>query len=259
MTMLTTTYPLMRAESQPPSATTMNSWGFWATLGWFGVAIATYVAVSFACGVGFVIWNVVTNPGAAINFDSPTLNYVSAAIAMPAAALVLMLAARRRGPALDYIGFTLPHGRDVLIGLASLVALWVVWFGVFKLFPAYDQSSELIREYRDILGNPAAVAACWLTAVVTAPIAEEIIFRGFVMRGWSASRLGMIGAIVVSSAAFAVVHVQYNPLTMLMVFTLGLHFGVMRWRSGSTTLPIMMHMVWNLTASVYFAWQASMA
>jgi membrane protease YdiL (CAAX protease family) len=259
MTMLTTTYPLTRAESQLPSVTTTNSWGFWATLGWFGVALTTYVAVGFLCGLVYVIWSVLTHPDVALTFESPTLGYLSAAIGMPAAALVLMLAARRRGSAFGYIGFALPQWRHVLIGFASLVALWGFWFGVFKLFPAYDQAPELIREYRGILGNPTAVAASWLLAVVTAPVAEEIIFRGFIMRGWSTSRLGMIGAIVLSSAAFAVVHLQYNPLTMLMVFTLGLHFGVMRWRSGSTTLPIMLHMAWNLAASVYFAWQASMA
>jgi membrane protease YdiL (CAAX protease family) len=258
MTMLTTTYPLARAESQPPSVTTATPWGFWATLGWFGVAVATYLAASVLCGFVYAIWSVLTHPDVALTFESPTLGYLSAAIGMPAAALVLMLAARSRGSALGYIGFALPQWRHVLIGLASLVALWVVWFGVFKLFPAYDQSPEMILEYRSILGNPAAVAASWLLAVVTAPVAEEIIFRGFIMRGWSATRLGMIGAIVLSSAAFAVVHVQYNPLTMFMVFTLGLHFGVMRWRSGSTTLPIMLHMAWNLTASMYFAWQASM-
>ena len=154
MTMLTTTYPLARAESQAPSATTARTWGFWATLGWFGVAAVTCFAASFVCGFAYALWSVLTNPGAALTLESPTLDYVSAAIGMPAAALVLMLAARRRGSALAYIGFALPSIRHVVIGVASLVALWAVWFGVFKLFPAYDQSADLIREYRSILGNP---------------------------------------------------------------------------------------------------------
>ena len=216
----------------------------------------TFLAVSFVCGFVYGVWSAVTNPDVPLTFESATLDYVSAAIGMPVAALVLMLAARRRGSALEYIAFALPSLRHVLIGVASLVALWAVWFAVFKLFPAYDQSAELIREYRSILGNPTALVAYWLMAVVTAPIAEEIIFRGFIMRGWSASRLGLMGAIVLSSAVFAVIHVQYNALTMLMVFTLGLVFAVMRWRSGSTTLPIMLHMAWNLAASLYLVWYA---
>jgi len=34
---------------------------------------------------------------------------------------------------------------------------------------------------------------------------------------------------------------------MAVVFGLGLLFGVMRWRSGSTLLVILMHGVWNFT------------
>jgi len=217
MSMITVTYPLGKLESgQPPAAMVAETrpWGFWATLGWFCVAVATYAAITFLFGAGYVIYSVLTHPEAAITFDSPTLDYLASAIAMPSAALVVMLAARYRGPALDYIGFARPRAQHILVGLASLSALWALWFGVLNLFPAYDQSRELIEEYRSILGNPAALAAYWLLGVVTAPVAEEIIFRGFIMRGWSASRLGVIGTIVLSSAAFAVAHVQYNPLGM---------------------------------------------
>jgi membrane protease YdiL (CAAX protease family) len=31
---------------------------------------------------------------------------------------------------------------------------------------------------------------------------------------------------------------------------------VMRWRSGSTTLTMMLHATWNLACGLYFAWQA---
>ena len=259
MSMMTTTHPLARLESERPAAspaTAVRPWGFWATLGWFGVAVATFIAANFLCGFGYVIWFVLTHPGAAINVESQVLHHLAIAVAMPAAALVLMLAARRGGSVSNYLGLVLPHGRDVLIGLAALAALWGISFVLFMLFPAYDQSGELIREYRATLGNPTALMLNWLTLVVTAPVAEEIIFRGFLMRGWSASRLGPVGAVVLSSAAFAVVHVQYNVPTMFMVFSLGLLFGVMRWRTGSTTLTILLHAAWNLSAGLYYAWHA---
>jgi len=136
------------------------------------------------------------------------------------------------------------------------VALWGVSWIMSKLFPAYNQLPELIQEYRAVLGNPVALMLYWLTLVVTAPVAEEIIFRGFLMRGLSESRLGMIGTIVLTAAAFAVIHVQYNLPNMFMVFSLGLLFGVMRWRSGSTLLTIMLHATWNLTAGLYLVLQA---
>jgi len=258
MTMIATTYPLSRIESQTTSSTAMPTrvWGFWATLGWFGAAAITYVAVSFLSGIGYVVWSVLSRPDVAIDLEAPAVGYLAAALSMPAAALLLMLAARRRSSVRDYIGLTMPAWRHVVIGLGVLAAYWCASVAFFYLFPAYDQMPELIAEYRAVVGNPTAMALLWLSAVVTAPIAEEIIFRGFLMRGFGASRLGAMGAIALSSIVFAVVHVQYNLPTMTMVLGMGLVLGVMRWRSGSTTLAIMLHAAWNLAATLYMAWHA---
>jgi CAAX protease family protein len=254
--MLTTTYPLPRVEPQQRSVTDTRAWGFWATLGWFGIAVVAYVAATFLCGFGYTIWSVLAHPGAAISFDAPVLIYLTVAVSMPAAALVLMFAARWAGPStFGYLGLALPQRRHVMIGLGVMAAYWVVTMAMFKLFPAYDQSPELIGEYRAILGNPTALVLYWLGLVVTAPVAEEIIFRGFLMRGWGESRLGMAVTVPLVAALFAVCHMQYNLPTMFMVFGLGALFGVIRWRSGSTTLTIMLHATWNLAAGVYFALQ----
>jgi membrane protease YdiL (CAAX protease family) len=43
---------------------------------------------------------------------------------------------------------------------------------------------------------------------------------------------------------------------MTMVLGLGLVLGLMRWRSGSTTLTIMLHMTWNLVAGIMIALHA---
>ena len=87
--MMTTTYPLARLESERPAAspaTTVRPSGFWATLGWFGVAAAACVAADFLCGVGYVIWSAVVQPDVAISFDAPVLNYLGIAVSFPAAA-----------------------------------------------------------------------------------------------------------------------------------------------------------------------------
>jgi membrane protease YdiL (CAAX protease family) len=258
MTMITTTYPLPLESPQSTTTTTdRRGWGFWATLGWFGGAIATYLAVSVLCGFGYALWWVATQPSVAIDLESPMIAYLATALSMPAAALLLIYAARRAGPtAFGYIGLTLPTLRHLLIGLGLTAAFWGVSEGSFHLFPMYDQSPQLIQEYQSILGNPAALAVYWITLVVTAPVFEEIIFRGFLIRGWSESRIGAMGAIVLSSAVFALAHPQYNVPTMTMVFGLGLLLGLMRWRSGSTTLTIMLHMTWNLVAGIMIALHA---
>jgi membrane protease YdiL (CAAX protease family) len=258
MTMLSTTYPLSRAESLQHAVTDAgpHSWGFWATLGWFAIAAATYAAANVLCGLGYTLWSVLADPGAAISFDAPVLNNFANAVSMPAAALVLVLAARRGGiSAFNYLGLVMPERRHIVVGLAVMAAYWLATMVTFKLFPGYDQSQEMIGEYRAILGNPTALVLFWLGVVVTVPIAEEVIFRGFLTRGWSQSRLGMALTIPVVAALFAVCHVQYHAPTMLMVFGFGLLLGVIRWRSGSTTLTIMLHAAWNLAVGIYFALQ----
>ena len=258
MTMISATYPLERvAESR--SATTIESrpWGVWATLGWFAGAAVTWLAVSFLCGFGYALWMTMAHPGVAIDFESPILAYLSGALAMPGGALLLLLAARWAGPtAFGYVGLTRPVMRHFLIGLGLLVAVWCLAEVFFWMFPAFDQSSDLIREYRAALGNRSALVLFWLELAVTAPVFEEIIFRGFLMRGLSASRLGVVGALLLSSLVFAAAHVQYNLPTMAMVFGLGLVFGLMRWRSGSTTVSIMLHATWNTACGLMCAWYA---
>jgi membrane protease YdiL (CAAX protease family) len=43
---------------------------------------------------------------------------------------------------------------------------------------------------------------------------------------------------------------------MGFVLGLGLVLGVMRWRSGSTTLTIMLHAAWNLATGITVVLQA---
>ena len=52
------------------------------------------------------------------------------------------------------------------------------------------------------------------------------------------------------SALFAAIHMQYDWFGVLQVFFIGLLFGFARWRSGSTLLTILMHVLANLWATV---------
>jgi CAAX protease family protein len=257
MSMIATTFPLSPCASRPlPTADAdSRTFGFWATLAWFGAAAVTYHVVTMLCGIGYAAWSAFNYPSAAIDWDSPTADYIATALSVMAAASVLMYAAWRGGPsAFAYLGLTRPSMRHVFVGLGLLVALAFVNAGFFRLFPAYNPSPDLIREYQAILGNPAALVWFWITLAVTAPICEEIIFRGFLMRGWSESRIGASGAIMLSSLLFTAIHVQYNLPTLATVFGLSLVFGVMRWRSGSTALTILLHMVWNVCVGLTIIW-----
>lgn len=79
-------------------------------------------------------------------------------------------------------------------------------------------------------------------AVLAAPIAEELLFRGFVYKAAERS-WGPIGAIITSSLMFAAIH--GDPLHAIAVLPFGVFMGWMRWRTGSVWPGILAHMLNN--------------
>ena len=90
----------------------------------------------------------------------------------------------------------------------------------------------------------------WLALVVAAPIFEETFFRGFVFKGFAASPIGPGGAIAVTAALWAMMHTQYDAYGIATVFAIGVLLGVARWRTGSLWVPLAMHGVANVIATV---------
>ncbi len=90
----------------------------------------------------------------------------------------------------------------------------------------------------------------FLAVIVVAPLGEEIAFRGFLFRGLSNTWLGIAGTIIVTSAIWALMHVQYDWVEIAQILLIGLVLGWLRWASGSTALTILLHMLTNLGATI---------
>jgi membrane protease YdiL (CAAX protease family) len=155
----------------------------------------------------------------------------------------------------DYLALRWPDRGEVVRGLGLLAALLVVWlllaYAFGQTIPAFMIESYTSARTSGFL--PAYV----LAFCVGAPVAEEFLVRGFLFRGWSQSFLGIPGAIVLSSAAWASLHSQYNWFYITDIFTLGLLLGVLRHRTGSTWLTVILHAANNLVAVVLAAMATS--
>jgi membrane protease YdiL (CAAX protease family) len=97
-----------------------------------------------------------------------------------------------------------------------------------------------------------------LTAVLLAPVFEEVLFRGFLLQGfllWAPR--SRFACMLLTSLLFAVMHTQYvhwETLVALTLFSLLLCYA--RLRSNSLALPIFLHTLNNLIAILpawYFA------
>jgi membrane protease YdiL (CAAX protease family) len=102
----------------------------------------------------------------------------------------------------------------------------------------------------DAYKTASSLPALLFAIVVVAPIFEEIFFRGFLFQGIRYSRLGPIGAIGITSLLWAVIHLQYDIYGMATVFALGLLFGIVRLKTDSIHLLMVMHSFVGLVATM---------
>jgi uncharacterized protein len=89
-----------------------------------------------------------------------------------------------------------------------------------------------------------------LAIIVAAPIFEELFFRGFLLSGLAASRVGPMSAVVLTALLWAVIHQQYDVYDMSIVFAIGLLLGMARLKTQSLWMPMLMHSLLNGIATV---------
>jgi hypothetical protein len=156
---------------------------------------------------------------------------------------VLWIATRMAGREFaEYLALNWPTRRLLLrsFGVMAIVVLAenLVAYLVGAQLPVTDSLLGV--------GGPIGLLILLIGGCIAGPIVEEFVVRGFMFRGWSQSFLGPKGAIVLTSAVWAMSHTQYNWFGRVEVFVVGLALGHFRWRSGSTWLTVMIHSGLNL-------------
>ena len=159
---------------------------------------------------------------------------LSVIMGLPAVLAAAWIAIRpTRTPFADYLALRWTSWSQLLIGAVVLAVLVFGWDGVSRML-----GREVTPGFMgDVLKSAQADGALWLLVIafcVAAPMSEEILARGFLFRGWSESRLGVTGAIILSSAVWTTMHLQYDWFFFGEIFSIGLLLGYLRYRSGST-------------------------
>ena len=80
---------------------------------------------------------------------------------------------------------------------------------------------------------------------IYSPLVEEVTFRGIALGTLIARGLSVPAAVVLSSLAFAISHLQYSPAAMFVVFLSGVGFAILRLMSGTVLVPIIAHAAAN--------------
>lgn len=133
-------------------------------------------------------------------------------------------------------------GLVVLAILGLLVSAAAYAFAIYNV----DRSALVqdISQFKSFLDAPT----WWLIALaaaVGAPIAEEILFRGYLYGVLRDSRLGPMLAAAVSAALWAGLHFSYTIYGIAAIFLIGLYLAWLRDRTGGLLAPILAHSIYN--------------
>src|ERR1043165_9165278 len=235
-------------------------WKFWGTCLWGALIFAAMFAGQFALVACFLVFKGPPFDLASMRAvaGSGTVISLSVMMGLPAVLAVLWLATRRSGgPFFDYLALRRTSRGNLLIGIVALAVLVVGWDMVSRAIGREVAPGFMV----DVLKSAQADGALWLLVIafsVAAPVTEELMVRGFLYRGWSESFLGPAGAIVLSSLVWTAMHAQYYDWFLFSeVMSIGLVLGIMRWRSNSTWLTIIMNGLNNFAATLQTIWLAS--
>lgn len=128
-----------------------------------------------------------------------------------------------------------PVGFLVYLLLASVVTQ------IFMVFPWFQADQAQDVGFSGIFDFGGKLIA-FIALVVVAPIAEEVIFRGW-LYGKLRSRMGMIMAILITSVLFGIMHGQWN--VGVNVFAMSIVLCGLREVTGTIYAGILLHMVKN--------------
>lgn len=92
--------------------------------------------------------------------------------------------------------------------------------------------------------------AAMFSAIIAAPVGEELVFRGVLQRLVHRLSGNPLLSVVAASVAFAAIHSPWT--TQPSVFVLSLFLGWAYFRSGSILVPMLMHATFNLMQFVFF-------
>jgi len=231
------------------------TWQLKATLAW-SIPIALLLAVSQIIPMWVYAWivepevdlNVLRRYMGLLGSDAFLLGLMAIGSTLIVVPFVLGMAKLKKGSNLKSY-FALNSVSLKVLGFWLLIAIGVLLFqALFMWLMGIEQIPDSMMNIQ----YPSEFTKWLLVLGIAffAPVLEEVIFRGFLLKGLSNSSLGVYGAIFLTSFVWAIIHTQYGWGYLLLIFMIGLVLGYARIRTNSLLVPIMMHVFFNLVACI---------
>src|SRR6266446_40822 len=138
---------------------------------------------------------------------------------------------------------------DVLV-IALVAGIFMAVMMLLGKAPAAPASLPSVAALLGGVDKWAFLLSIWILMVIVAPVAEELLFRGFLYRGLVDTRLGSFGAVLLTSVVFGLIHKYgFGWERVVAIAFLGLLLGWLRHRTGATNVPIVAHATTNVIAA----------
>lgn len=134
-----------------------------------------------------------------------------------------------------------PIGLIVYFLLASVIVAFFTFLSEQGIFTWFDANQAQEVGFSNLYASFDRIVA-FISLVVIAPIAEEIIFRGW-LYGKLRARLSLIPAVLLTSILFGAVHGQWN--VGVNVFVMSIVMCLQREITGTVYSGIILHMLKN--------------
>ena len=126
---------------------------------------------------------------------------------------------------------------DVL--LISVVFALCGMFAVDILSSAFNIPNNLEEQFKAMSGTVTG----FLGICIVGPVMEEIIMRRVILKEMEKATKSMWLGIIISSALFAIIHI--NPIQVVFAMPAGLFLGWLYCKTGSLLVPICIHILNN--------------
>lgn len=219
-----------------------SPWGFWTTI---GISLAVYiVSVLIATTFYQIILHTKSLSDFFVMYNGllVCLNWMIEAVSI-IILIILFTHLRLQSSFKPYLGLNLPSKKQMLIFLLAAIGVSLVCHLITLALGMSPRGDMMIISLYKTSYYPALMFA---TQVIVGPISYEFLFRGFMFPGIKNSKLGVTGAIIITSLLWALLGFQYGITQVIGMFLIGLLLGFTRHRTNSIYLTIVMNSFINV-------------
>lgn len=240
--------PLTEVDVEP------TPWPFWPTIGFSTIIAVVYFLASLPITIVAFVWFNQTQPEMSPDQISESLisnglflSITTFILSVPVVGLSVLFAYMRKNITIkEYFCLNRPTSWQMCFWFLATLAMIVVLDSATSL-----ANGDIVPQWMiDIHNTSVFLPLLWAAIIIFAPITEEVLFRGFMFTGILHSKLGAVGAVLITSAIWAAIHTQYDLVNIMSIFVGGLVIGYARIKTGSLYIPIAMHMLMNIVSTV---------